>query len=69
MFPKEKHRRGFLDSSVVKITPANAGGVGAVPGPGRSYMLWSDYGHVPQLESLCSRVQEPLAAELTHHKD
>ena len=40
LFPKEKHRRGFLDGSVVKIPPASAGDVAAIPGPGRPHMLW-----------------------------
>ena len=47
--------RGFLDGSVVKNPPANAGDTDSIPGPGRS--------HVPpcevQLLSLCSRAQEP----------
>ena len=30
--------RGFLDGSVVKNPPANAGDTGSIPGPGRSHM-------------------------------
>ena len=34
--------RGFPGGSVVKSLPANAGDVGSITGPGRSYMLWSN---------------------------
>ena len=30
----------FPGGSLVKNPPANAGDMGLVPGPGRSYMLW-----------------------------
>ena len=48
---------GFLGNSVIKNPPANAGDMGSVPNPGRSYVLWSNYAHVPQPRSLCSRAQ------------
>jgi len=47
--------RGFPGGSVVKNPPANAGDMGSIPGPGRSYTLWSNWTLVPQLLSLCSR--------------
>ena len=33
---------GFLGGSVVKNSPANAGDTGSIPGPGRSYISWSN---------------------------
>ena len=35
---KKTHIVGFPGGSVVKNPPANAGGTGSIPGPGRSYM-------------------------------
>ena len=32
----------FSDGTVVKNTPANAGGTDLIPGPGRSHMPWSN---------------------------
>ena len=32
---------GFLGGPVVKSLPANAGDMGLIPAPGRSYMSWS----------------------------
>ena len=32
--------RDFPGDPVVKNPPANAGGLGSIPGPGRSHMLW-----------------------------
>ena len=32
----------FPGGTVVKNSPANAGGMGSIPGPGRSYMPWSN---------------------------
>ena len=34
---------------MVKNPPANAGDMDSIPGPGRSYMPWSNWIHVPQL--------------------
>ena len=50
---------GFPGGAVVKNPPANAGGTGLIPGPGRFHMLQSNKAHVPQLLSLCSRAHEP----------
>ena len=32
----------FLDGPVVENPPANAKDMGLIPGPGKSYMLWSN---------------------------
>ena len=32
----------FPGGAVVKNSPANAGDMGSIPGPGRSYMPWSN---------------------------
>ena len=45
----------FPGGSVVKNLPANAGDTGSIPSPGRSHMPQSNWAHVPQLLSLCSR--------------
>ena len=34
--------QGFPGGSVVKNLPANAGDMGSIPGPQRSYMSWSN---------------------------
>ena len=44
---------------MVKNPPANVGDMGSSPGPERYHMPWSNYAHVPQLLSLCSRALEP----------
>ena len=41
-----KHPEGFPGASVVKNPPANAGGTGLIPDPGRSHMPWSNWAHV-----------------------
>ena len=38
--------------------PANAGGMGSNPGPGRSHVLQSNRAHAPQLLNLSSRTCE-----------
>ena len=38
----KKYIVGFPGGSVVKNPPANAGGTGLIPGPGRSYIPWSN---------------------------
>ena len=38
---KEKFE-GFPGGAVTENPPANAGGTGLSPGPGRSHMLWSN---------------------------
>ena len=50
---------GFLGSSEIRESAANAGNMGSIPDPGRSHMPWSNQACVPQLLSLCSRAQEP----------
>ena len=45
----------FLDGSVVKNLPDNAGNMGSIPDPGRSHMPQSDKACAPQLLSFCSR--------------
>ena len=47
--------RGFPDGLVVKNPPANAGGTGLTPGPGRSHMPWANQASAPQLLSQHSR--------------
>ena len=37
-----KKIKGLPGDSVVMISPANAGGKGSIPGPGRSHMTWSN---------------------------
>ena len=43
----------FPGGAVVKNPPASAGDTGAIPGPGRSHMPWSNQARAPQLLSLC----------------
>ena len=40
--PFKMHLFGFPGGAVVKNTPANAGDMGSIPGPGRSHMPWSN---------------------------
>ena len=40
---------GFSGGSVVKNTPAKAGDMSSIPGPGGSHMLQSSEAHAPQL--------------------
>ena len=49
-----KQKLGLPWCSVVKKPPADAGDMGLMPDPGRSYMPWSHWDHVQQLLSLCS---------------
>ena len=49
----------FPGGAVVKNLPANSGGMGLSPGPGRSHMPQSNYARAPQLLSLPSRAREP----------
>ena len=56
---KKRTARDFPGGAVVKNPPANAGGMGSSPGPGRSHMPWSNKAHVPQLLSLRSRAHVP----------
>ena len=53
--------RGFPSGSVMKNLSANAGGMGSIPGQGRSYLPCSKWAHVPQVLSLCSRAQTEKA--------
>ena len=46
---------GFPGGLVVESPPANDGDVGLIPGSGRSYILWDNYGRTPQLLSQGSR--------------
>ena len=41
-FPDINLVQGFPGGSVVKNLPANARDTGSIPGPGRSYMSWSN---------------------------
>ena len=41
-FPGINLVQGFPGGSVVKNLPANARDTGSIPGPGRSYMSWSN---------------------------
>ena len=50
--------QGFPGGSVVKNLPAKARDTGSIPGPGRSHIPRSNWGHVPQLLSMSSKVQE-----------
>ena len=56
--------RDFPGGAVVKNSPANAGDMDSIPGPGRSHMPWSNKARVPQLLSLCSRAHEPQLLSL-----
>ena len=42
IFFKFNKEGGFPGGAVVGNPPANAGDTGSSPGPGRSYMLWSN---------------------------
>ena len=55
----KKNISGLPGGAVVKNPPANAGGTGLSPGPGRSHMPRSNEARAPQLLSLCSRACEP----------
>ena len=48
----------FPGGSVIKNSPANTGGMGSIPGPGRSHMQWSNQVYASQQLSLCSRARE-----------
>ena len=39
---QKKQDWGFPGASVVKNLPANAGGTGSIPGPGRAHLPWSN---------------------------
>ena len=57
-FIKEfKNLTGFCGGSVVKNLPANAEGMGLIPGLRRSHVLPSSHAQAPQLLSLCSGAQ------------
>ena len=45
--------KGFRSGSVIKNTPANAGDMGSIPGPGRSHMPRSNEVHAPQWSQCC----------------
>ena len=49
---KKKGTGDFPVGPVVETLPANAGGTGSIPGPGRSHMPRSHYAQAPQLLSL-----------------
>ena len=62
----EKIWRDLPGGPVIKVSSANAGDTGSIPGPGRFHMLWSNKArvtqpmkpvharaHTPQLLSLC----------------
>ena len=49
----------FLGGSVVKNSPANGGDTNSILGPGRFCMPQSNWGHVLQLLSLCSKAWKP----------
>ena len=51
--------KGIPGGSVVKNLLATAGGMGLIPGLGRSHMPQSKSACAAQLLSLCSRAQEP----------
>ena len=51
--------RGFHGGSLVKGLPASVGDTGLIPDLGRSHMPRSNWAHVLQLPSLCSRAWEP----------
>ena len=51
---KQTYFSGFPGGSVVGSSPANAGDMGMIPGPGGSHMPQSNGAQVPQLLSLCS---------------
>ena len=50
---KNTYFQGFPGCSVVGSSPANAGDMGLIPGPG-SHIPWSNRAQGPQLLSLCS---------------
>ena len=59
-------KAGFPGGSVVKNLPANARDMGAIPGLGRSHILWSNYAHVQQLLSLRSGARELQLLKPSH---
>ena len=56
---RNQNNGDYPGGSVIKSPPAKAVDTGSIPGLGRSPMLQSNYTHVPQLLSLCSRAWEP----------
>ena len=48
---------GFPGGPVVKSSPANAGAMGSIPGPGRCDMSQSNQACAPPLVRLCSRAR------------
>ena len=48
----------FPGGSVEKNPPADVGDAGSIPGPGRFHVPGSNWIHVLQLLSLCSRAQK-----------
>ena len=58
-FPTEILRRDFPGGSVVQNSPANAGDMGSIPGPGRFHTLRDNEAHVPQLLSPPPRADAP----------
>ena len=66
----------FPGGTVGKNLPANAGHLGSIPDPGRSYMPWSNWAPEPRLLSLSSRAWEPqllvepvLCSTESHHDE
>ena len=53
---------------VVKNPPANAGGMGLIPGPGRSHMLQSNQAPVPQLLKP-PHLEPMLCNKRSHHNE
>ena len=64
MFTKNLEKWAFLDGSVVKNPPANAGDTKSIPDLGRTHMPLSNSAPAPWLLSLCSRARERLLLSL-----
>ena len=60
--------RDFPGSPVVKNPPAKTGDMGLTPGPGRSYMLWSNYSWALQLLKPAHLEPVPLNKRSHHSK-
>jgi len=68
IFFYKRSSQGFPGGCVVKNHPANSGGTGSIPDPGRSHMPQSNETCAPQLLGLCSGAWEPQLQKPEHPK-
>ena len=61
-------KKDFPGCPVVKNTPASAGDMGLIPGPGRFHMLWGNEAHVPQLQ-IQYALEPVFCNKRSHHSE